>query len=140
MTGVQTCALPIFWAIVDALVDIGAARGVSAAQVALAWLLGRKGVTSVIIGGRTEAQFKDNLAAADLKLKVSEYLGIWAGVTIGTPFVFLFLSIGLPALRSPIALLLGLVLGFFLPRFWLGRRKSSRLNAFNKQQIGRAHV
>jgi len=73
------------------------------------------------------------IAAADLKLKVSEFLGIWAGVTVATPIVFLFLSIGLPAFRSPIALLAGLVLGFFLPRFWLGRRKSGRLNAFNKQ-------
>ena len=48
------------------------ARGVSAAQVALAWLLGRPGVTSLVIGGRNEAQFKDNLAAADLKLSDEE--------------------------------------------------------------------
>ena len=47
-------------------------RGVSAAQVALAWLLGRPGVTSVIIGGRTEAQFRDNLAAASLRLTEDE--------------------------------------------------------------------
>lgn len=60
------------WNIVDALVEIGEGRGVSAAQVALAWLIGRKGVTSVIIGGRTEAQFKDNLASADLKLTDDE--------------------------------------------------------------------
>ena len=54
------------WNIVEALVAIGEARGVSAAQVALAWLLGRPGVTSLVIGGRTEAQLKDNLAAASL--------------------------------------------------------------------------
>jgi aryl-alcohol dehydrogenase-like predicted oxidoreductase len=60
------------WNIVDALVEIGESRSVSAAQVALAWLIGRKGVTSVIIGGRTEAQFKDNLASADLKLSAEE--------------------------------------------------------------------
>jgi aryl-alcohol dehydrogenase-like predicted oxidoreductase len=60
------------WNIVDALVEIADGRGVSAAQVALAWSLGRKGVTSVIIGGRTEAQFKDNLASADLKLSEEE--------------------------------------------------------------------
>jgi aryl-alcohol dehydrogenase-like predicted oxidoreductase len=52
------------WNIVDALVAVGEAHGVSAAQVALAWLLGRPGVTSLVIGGRTEAQLKDNLAAA----------------------------------------------------------------------------
>ena len=60
------------WDIVDVLVAIGEARGVSAAQVALAWLLGRPGVTSLVIGGRTEAQFKDNIAAADLKLTADE--------------------------------------------------------------------
>ncbi len=60
------------WAIVDALVDIAENRSVSAAQIALAWLIGRKAVTSVIIGGRTEAQFKDNLASADLVLTDEE--------------------------------------------------------------------
>jgi aryl-alcohol dehydrogenase-like predicted oxidoreductase len=60
------------WNIVDALVEIGEGRGVSAAQVALSWLIGRQGVTSVIIGGRTEAQFRDNLASADLKLSEDE--------------------------------------------------------------------
>ncbi len=60
------------WSIVDVLVAIAEAHGVSGAQVALAWLLGRPGVTSVIVGGRTEAQFKDNLAASDLKLSAEE--------------------------------------------------------------------
>ena len=60
------------WNIVDALVAIGEARGVSAAQVALAWLLGRPGITSLVIGGRTEAQLKDNLAAASLVLTPEE--------------------------------------------------------------------
>lgn len=60
------------WNIVETLVAIADERGVSAAQVALAWLIARKAVTSVIIGGRTEAQFKDNLAAAELKLTEQE--------------------------------------------------------------------
>jgi aryl-alcohol dehydrogenase-like predicted oxidoreductase len=60
------------WDIVDVLVEIGDSRGVSGAQVALAWVLGRPGVTSAIIGGRTEAQFKDNLAAAEFKLSAEE--------------------------------------------------------------------
>jgi aryl-alcohol dehydrogenase-like predicted oxidoreductase len=60
------------WDIVDEIVKIAEARGVSGAQVALAWLLGRPGITSLIIGGRTEAQFKDNLAAAELKLSDDE--------------------------------------------------------------------
>ncbi|OAP35862.1 aldo/keto reductase [Sinorhizobium glycinis] len=60
------------WKIVEMLVAIAAERNVSPAQVALAWLIGRKAVTSVIIGGRTEAQFRDNLAAASLKLSDEE--------------------------------------------------------------------
>ncbi len=60
------------WNIVDTLVEVADGRGVSAAQVALAWLIGRKGVTSVIIGGRTKAQFKDNLASAELTLTDEE--------------------------------------------------------------------
>ena len=44
------------------------AHGVSAAQVTLAYLLAKPGVTSVIVGARTEAQLADNLAAADLTL------------------------------------------------------------------------
>ncbi len=58
--------------IVDALVEIGEAHGVSAAQVAIAWLLGRPAVTSVIVGARTDEQLADNLAAADLQLAAEE--------------------------------------------------------------------
>jgi aryl-alcohol dehydrogenase-like predicted oxidoreductase len=58
--------------IVDALVEIGEAHGVSAAQVALAYTLGRPGVTSVVIGARREEQLVDNLAAADLALSADE--------------------------------------------------------------------
>jgi aryl-alcohol dehydrogenase-like predicted oxidoreductase len=58
--------------IVDALVEIGEAHGVSAAQVALAYTLGRPGVTSVVIGARKEEQLLDNLAAADLELSADE--------------------------------------------------------------------
>jgi aryl-alcohol dehydrogenase-like predicted oxidoreductase len=54
--------------IVEVLVSIGAEHGVSAAQVALAWLLARPGITSLVVGGRTEAQFADNYAAAGLRL------------------------------------------------------------------------
>ena len=60
------------WDIVDELVAIGEAHGVSAARIALAWTLGRAGVTSLVIGGRTEAQFKDNLAATEVKLSPEE--------------------------------------------------------------------
>lgn len=58
--------------IIDVIVAVAEERGVSGAQVALAWLLGRPGVTSVIIGGRSQAQFEDNLGAARLKLSADE--------------------------------------------------------------------
>lgn len=58
--------------IVEALVAIGEGRGVSPAEVALAWLLGRPGVTSVVIGARTEAQLKQNLEAGDVTLSAEE--------------------------------------------------------------------
>ena len=57
---------------IETLVGIAEAHGVSAAQIALAWLLGRKGVSSVIIGARTHEQLRDNLAAANVKLSVEE--------------------------------------------------------------------
>jgi aryl-alcohol dehydrogenase-like predicted oxidoreductase len=57
---------------VEVLVAIGADRGVSAAQVALAYLLGRPAVTSVVIGARTTEQLVDNLAAAELALTAEE--------------------------------------------------------------------
>jgi aryl-alcohol dehydrogenase-like predicted oxidoreductase len=59
--------------IVDALVEIGEGHGVSAAQVALAWLLRRPGVTSLIVGARTDEQLADNLAAVDLTLSEGEH-------------------------------------------------------------------
>ena len=58
--------------IVDVLVEIAEGRGVSAAQVALAWTLGRPGVATVIVGARTEEQLADNLGAADLVLEEDE--------------------------------------------------------------------
>ncbi|HEY5630103.1 MAG TPA: type II secretion system F family protein, partial [Candidatus Limnocylindrales bacterium] len=79
------------------------------------------------------ANLAREIARADLKLKVSEYLMIWAGVTIGVPVAMALASVGMPGLRNPIVLLVGGLIGFMLPRFWLGRRKSGRVGAFNKQ-------
>lgn len=60
------------WNIVDVLVEIAEARGVTSAQVALAWTLSRPAITSVVVGGLTEQHFRDNIAAADLKLTTQE--------------------------------------------------------------------
>ncbi len=57
---------------VDVLVEAAAAHGVSAAQVALAYLLAKPAVTSLVIGARTTEQLADNLAAAELKLTADE--------------------------------------------------------------------
>ena len=58
--------------IIEALVEVGDAHGVSGAQVALAWLAGRPGVANIIVGARNEAQLKDNLAAASLVLTAEQ--------------------------------------------------------------------
>jgi aryl-alcohol dehydrogenase-like predicted oxidoreductase len=58
--------------IVEVLVEIGEARGVSAAQVALAYIMDRPGVTSLVVGARNEDQLAANLAAADLELTPDE--------------------------------------------------------------------
>jgi aryl-alcohol dehydrogenase-like predicted oxidoreductase len=54
------------------LTKIASDRGVSPARVALAWLIARPAVTSVIIGARTDEQLADNLAAAELTLSPEE--------------------------------------------------------------------
>jgi len=57
---------------IEVLVEVAEGRGTSPAQVALAWLLGRPGITSVIIGARTDEQLADNLGAAALSLSAEE--------------------------------------------------------------------
>ena len=58
--------------IVDVLAEIARARGVSESQVALNWVLGRPGVSTVILGARNEQQLRDNLAAAAWRLTAEE--------------------------------------------------------------------
>ncbi len=60
------------WAIIDAVGKIANARGVSLAQVALAWVAAQPAVTSVILGVRSPEQLADNLAAASLALSANE--------------------------------------------------------------------
>ena len=58
--------------IIDAMAVVAKAHGSSVARVALAWLLQKKGVMSVILGAKTIEQLDDNLAAADLALSKEE--------------------------------------------------------------------
>jgi aryl-alcohol dehydrogenase-like predicted oxidoreductase len=60
------------WDCVDAMKVIADARGVSVARIALAWVLAKPFVTTVIIGARTVEQLDDNLAAADIELTAEE--------------------------------------------------------------------
>ncbi len=57
---------------IEVLVEVAEGHGVSAAQVALAWLLTRPSVASVVIGARTDEQLADNLRAASLTLSAGE--------------------------------------------------------------------
>lgn len=58
--------------IVDALYEIAQTRGVSVAQVAVNWVIGKRGVTSVIFGARNMEQLQDNLNAATWRLTADE--------------------------------------------------------------------
>jgi aryl-alcohol dehydrogenase-like predicted oxidoreductase len=60
------------WPCVAAMREIGRAHDVSVARVALAWLLAKPHVMSVIIGANTVEQLDDNLAAAELVLSDDE--------------------------------------------------------------------
>lgn len=57
---------------IDAMRPIAEARGVSVAQIALAYVLAKPFVMSAIIGAKTLAQLDDNLAAADIRLTAEE--------------------------------------------------------------------
>lgn len=60
------------WEILDVVRKVAEQRDASMGQVAIAWLLGRPAVTSVILGARTLKQLDDNLAAAGLTLSEDE--------------------------------------------------------------------
>jgi len=54
--------------VLPALRQVSSESGCSVARLALAWLLARPFVTSVLVGAKTPEQLRDNLAAADVKL------------------------------------------------------------------------
>ena len=60
------------WNVIDAVQRVAESRGVSMAEVALAWLTDRPGVTATILGARTVEQLETNLAAAGLHLTDEE--------------------------------------------------------------------
>jgi aryl-alcohol dehydrogenase-like predicted oxidoreductase len=58
----------VTWEVIGAVEDIAKVRGITMAQVALAWVAAQPAVTSVILGARTTEQLKDNLGAASVVL------------------------------------------------------------------------
>ncbi len=60
------------WEVIDAVQKVADERGVSMAEVALAWVTDRPGVTSTILGARTVGQLEANLRAAELHLSTAE--------------------------------------------------------------------
>jgi aryl-alcohol dehydrogenase-like predicted oxidoreductase len=60
------------WEVIDAVQSIAGSRGIPMAQVALAWLVDRPRVSSVILGARTLDQLHQNLGAAGLHLSAGE--------------------------------------------------------------------
>ena len=83
-------------------------------------------LTSDVEDKRRGMRIQRDLARANLKLTVSEYYYIRLGMAVGVGLIlYLF--------RDPISGIIGVVLGYFGPRFWVGRRIGGRLAAFNKQ-------
>ncbi|MBB3174335.1 aryl-alcohol dehydrogenase-like predicted oxidoreductase [Endobacter medicaginis] len=60
------------WACVAEMREIADARGVSVARIALAWLLAKPYVTSVIVGAKKVVQLEDNLGATEVVLTADE--------------------------------------------------------------------
>ena len=79
------------WATIDAVRGIATERSVTPAAVAIAWLLARSEVTSVIIGARDGKQLTENLAAGDLTLSSAELsrLDEVSQIDLGYPYSFI---------------------------------------------------
>ncbi len=82
---------PRNWSILAALQAVADERGASCSQVALAWLLAKPGVTSVIFGARTLEQLDDNIKAAALELSAGdiERLDEASAFELGYPYDFI---------------------------------------------------
>jgi aryl-alcohol dehydrogenase-like predicted oxidoreductase len=79
------------WRTLDALRSIAEEKRTTSAAVALAWLLAKPTVTSVILGARSIEQLDDNLKAADVKLSAQDVqkLDDASAFEIGYPYQFI---------------------------------------------------
>jgi aryl-alcohol dehydrogenase-like predicted oxidoreductase len=87
------------WAIVEAVRKVASASGLSAARVALAWVLGRPGVACTLMGVSRAEQVHDNSAALDAELS-PEHLQALNEVSAGEPRMLY--SLFTPAVRSAV--------------------------------------
>ncbi|OLC12221.1 MAG: hypothetical protein AUI44_00110 [Chloroflexi bacterium 13_1_40CM_2_67_6] len=83
-------------------------------------------LSSDVADKRFASRVQRDLARADLRLRVAEYYYIRVGLALGLAAVLF-------VLRDPLSAAVGALLGYFVPRIWVGRRIGGRLNAFNKQ-------
>ncbi len=79
--GNEMYAGQVDWEIVDATQRVAAAKGIPAAQVGLAWLLGRPGITAPIVGATKLSQLDDAIAAVDVTLSDDEVRELESGYT-----------------------------------------------------------
>jgi aryl-alcohol dehydrogenase-like predicted oxidoreductase len=63
---------PSDWEVVEAVLDVARERGIAPAEVALAWLLSRPGVTAPIVGATRLAHLETAIAAVDVTLGEEE--------------------------------------------------------------------
>jgi len=87
----KTFDTPQNWAVVEALCAASEGLGKPPSQVALAWLLSRPAVSSVIFGARTVAQLDENLGASELVLpaEVLQKLDAASAPELGYPYEFI---------------------------------------------------
>ncbi|QAY72556.1 aldo/keto reductase [Agromyces protaetiae] len=74
------------WDIVDAVESVASRHDASPAQVALAWVLGRPAVTSVLVGARRPEQLADSVAAVELELTTADLDELEAVSRTATPY------------------------------------------------------
>jgi aryl-alcohol dehydrogenase-like predicted oxidoreductase len=79
--------------IVEVLNETASAHKASPAQIALAWLLHQKGITSIIIGVRRIEQFDDNIASVTIKLSDEELARLDAVSRPNIPFMYMDFSL-----------------------------------------------
>ena len=85
-----------------------------------------KAVDRAVAGRGFANTLAGQLARADLKLTVGEYIVISATAALGAALLFYILN-------RPILIPVGLILGFFGPRIYISQRQSKRLKAFDDQ-------